>query len=289
MPYPFESKKTEQPSTYFVQDRQNESEFTRLILQDQMLTAAMGGNFSEQPEPKAFRRVLDVGCGTGGWLLQAAQTYPDMSLFGIDISKRMIDYAREQAAISQHTERVEFQVMDALRMLEFPKAFFDLVNMRFGFSFLRTWDWPKMLSEMQRVARPGGIIRITDSAIQHISNSPALTQLQQMAICAFLQAGHIFEQERLGVLPHLERLLTRYGVRRVQTKAYSIEFRAGTSEGQAYAEDMGYVYKTIRPFLKKWGCLAPNYDEIYRQAIEEMQQSDFCSSWDLLTAWGERD
>ncbi len=56
----------EHPSTYFVQDRSNEDELTRLILQDQMVTAGMGGVLPEQPDPTIFKRVLDVGCGTGG-------------------------------------------------------------------------------------------------------------------------------------------------------------------------------------------------------------------------------
>jgi ubiquinone/menaquinone biosynthesis C-methylase UbiE len=81
------------PSTYFVQDKRNKTELTRLAIQDQMLTTAMGGVLPEQPDPTVFRRVLDVACGTGGWLIEAAKAYPTMSLVGIDISQRMIRYA----------------------------------------------------------------------------------------------------------------------------------------------------------------------------------------------------
>jgi ubiquinone/menaquinone biosynthesis C-methylase UbiE len=156
MPTPAERHKNEQPSTYFVQDRHNEEELVRLTIQDQMITAAMGGVLPEQADPLLFRRVLDVGCGTGGWIIEAAQKYPTLLLEGIDISQHMIEYAREQAAALHIADRVTFHVMDALRMLEFPAAFFDLVNLRFGISFVRTWDWPKMLREMLRVTRAGG-------------------------------------------------------------------------------------------------------------------------------------
>src|SRR6266849_9236521 len=89
----------EHPSTYFVQDRSNEEELTRLQIQDQMLTAGMGGVLPEQPDPLIFQRVLDVGCGTGGWLIEAAKTYPALSLLvGVDVSSLMIEYARAQAA-----------------------------------------------------------------------------------------------------------------------------------------------------------------------------------------------
>jgi ubiquinone/menaquinone biosynthesis C-methylase UbiE len=286
MSNPLDPQKREYSGTYFVYDRQNQEELQRLTVQDRMITAAMGGVFAEQTDLTAIHRVLDIGCGPGGWAIEAARTYPTMSLAGIDISQRMINYAREQAIANQVADRVEFRTMDALLVLEFPPAYFDLANMRFGFSFMRTWEWHKLLSEMQRVTRPGGIIRLTETAVAHESNSPALRQLQDMAVSAFHRAGHLFTQESAGLIPHLAHLLTQYGVQQVQTKAYTLEFRAGTAEGRTYYEDLMHVYHTIRPFLKKWGYESRDYDKIYQQALIEMQQPDFCVTWNLLSAWG---
>jgi 2-polyprenyl-3-methyl-5-hydroxy-6-metoxy-1,4-benzoquinol methylase len=98
----------EHPSTYFVQDRSNEEELTRLALQDQMLTAGMGGVLPEQPDPAIFQRVLDVACGAGSWAIEAAQTYPEMSLVGVDVNQRMIEYARAQAAAITSTTASRF-------------------------------------------------------------------------------------------------------------------------------------------------------------------------------------
>src|SRR5437660_169504 len=81
----------EHPSTYVVEDRSNEDELKRLVLQDQMVTTSMGGVLPEQPEPERFQRVLDVGCGTGGWLIEVAKAYPQISLLvGVDVSGRML-------------------------------------------------------------------------------------------------------------------------------------------------------------------------------------------------------
>ncbi len=287
MPLPPKPQKKEQPSTYFVQDRKSEQELTRLAIQDRLITAGMGGVLSEQPDPTVLHRVLDVGCGTGGWIIEAARAYPTLSLIGIDISNRMIEYARAQAQTHQVHDRSEFHVMDALLILEFPAAFFDLVNLRLGSSFLRTWEWPKMLGELRRVTRPNGVVRVTECEVIQ-SNSPALTQLNEMHQCALFRAGHHFTADRTALTSQLAQLLSQHGCRRVQSKAYAIEYRAGTPEEEAFSEDMMLAFKTFRPFLEKWGCAAKDYEVIYQQALDELHQPDFHATWNFLTAWGNK-
>lgn len=109
----------EHPGTSFVQDRDNQEELARLRLQDQMMTRAMGGVLPEQPDPTRFSRVLDVGCGTGSWLIELARVVPTCSLLvGVDVSRPFVQDARAQAEATHVSDRVEFQVMDALRMLQ---------------------------------------------------------------------------------------------------------------------------------------------------------------------------
>jgi len=283
-----DSPKKEQPSTYVVQDRNNEEELLRLDLQDRLTTTALGGLLPEQTDPTSFLRVLDVACGTGGWAIAVAQTYPSMSLIGIDVSQRMIEYARQQAEAQQVSDRVEFHTMDALLMLEFPNAFFDLANLRFATSFLRTWDWPKMLSELLRVTRPGGIIRLTEGELGVQSNSPALMRFFDLMLGASYQAGHLFTRERAGVTSQLARLLQQYGCQQVQTKAYSIEQRAGTPEGEGWYENCKHMLHTSYPFFQKWGYASKDYQALCRQVLAEMEQPDFLVTTYVLTAWGRK-
>jgi ubiquinone/menaquinone biosynthesis C-methylase UbiE len=278
----------EQPSTYFVQDRSNEDELNRLQLQDQMVTASMGDLLPEQTEVASLRRVLDVGCGTGGWLIQVAKAYPDISLLiGVDVSERMIQYARNQARLQEVAHRVEFHTMDALRMLEFPANYFDLVNQRFGHSYLRTWDWPNLLQEYQRVTRPGGVIRITEANIVTDNTSPALTTLSQLFLEAFYHAGHLFSPESKGITSELARMLTRYGIQNVQTRAYALDYQAGTPEGERYYENTR-LSETLLPFIRKWTHIPDNYAELRQQALIDMRQPDFSATMTLLTAWGTK-
>ncbi|HLJ33313.1 MAG TPA: class I SAM-dependent methyltransferase [Ktedonobacteraceae bacterium] len=284
------------PSTYFA-DRANLDEMARLAVQDQLMTTGMGGVLPEQPNADSFQRVLDVGCGTGGWLIETAKTYPNMArLVGVDVNSRVIEYAREQAKVAQVQDRVEFQVMDALLILEFPKGYFDLTNMRLATGFMRTWNWPKLLDEMQRITRSRGIIRFTEIEGMD-ANSPALMRLSALAGDAFYKAGHLFSEGQTeetftrgtaGVANDLVRLMEQYGVQNVQTRSSIREFLAGTADVQGYAEDMRLGFRTMIPFIRKWSRLPDNYEELYQEMLRDMQQPDFTATWRLLTAWGTR-
>ncbi len=287
MPTPSDPQKKEQPSTYFVQDRANKDEHTRLHIQDQMLTIGMGGALPEQPNPTSFQSVLDSGCGTGNWLIEIAKTYPTITrLVGVDISHKVLEYARLQAKLQQVSDRVEFHMMDALRKLSFPDGTFDLVNHRLGVSYLRTWDWPELLAEYQRVCKPGGVIRITECDTFVESTSPAQARLYQLFIQSLCEAGHLFHQKSDGLIQELPHLLSRYGLRHVQTRTHVLSYRAGTPEGQHLMEDLRLFFRTLLPFFRKWIRLPDDYEATYQQMLKEMQMPNYTASWTLLTAWG---
>ena len=277
----------ESPSTYLVPSHSPE-EIERLTVQDRMLTLGIGGLLPDMEDPTQLHHVLDVGCGVGSWLMETAKDYPTIErLVGVDISARAITYARDWAESLGLDGRVQFQVMDALQALEFSPASFDLVNQRAGLSWLRTWDWPKVLMEYQRVTRPGGIIRITEPSLVMDSNSEALMQLNTVLLEAFHHSGHFFTADTAGVVYELEGLMVRHGIKNVQTRVYKSPFcEPDTEYGRCFYEDMVHVYRVALPFLQKWARVPRNYQEIYHQALREMKQPDFRASGVIITAWG---
>lgn len=284
-------------STYIMRDRANPDEMTRLRVQDELITNGMGGVLPEQPDAASFKRILDIGCGTGGWLIQAAKTYPNLTrLVGVDVNSRMVDYARKRAIEEQVEDRVEFQTMDALLVLEFPKDYFDLANVRFATSFLRTWNWPKLLSEMQRVTRPGGVVRLSEYE-RLSSNDPATVRLFQLAGEAFFGAGHLFREGKVeenyaecvvGIAHDLARLLDQYGLKNVQTRRSAQECRSGTPEGESFTEDFRLGFRGLVPFLRKWGAMVDDYEDIYQAMLAAIQRPDYVAAWSLITAWGTK-
>ncbi len=93
------------------------------------------------------RRVLDVGCGTGGLLETLGAARPDLALAGVDLAPGM---AREAA---RRLPRASVAVGDA-ESLPFPAASFDLVVSTSTFQWLPRLD--RALSEVRRVLAPGG-------------------------------------------------------------------------------------------------------------------------------------
>lgn len=280
----FQSK--DPPSTYMVQERTQE-EIERLAIQDKLMTIEMGGVLPELADPTFLRHVLDVGCGTGGWLMETARVYPMIErLVGVDVSTKVVAYAQTQAKALGLDERVQFRVMDALRTLDFPAGSFDLVNQRAGMSWLRTWEWPRVLREYQRVSRPGGIIRITEPSIVMESNSAALMKLNAVMQEAFYHSGRLFAANSDGVAHELVSLLTRHGIKNVQSCVHTPVYLSGTETGQYFYEDILHVFRVALPFFQKWTRIPRDYQEIYRQTLREMQQPGFRATAMILTAWG---
>jgi ubiquinone/menaquinone biosynthesis C-methylase UbiE len=285
MPTSINPRGEDNPSTYIFQETGSNVEMIRLMLVYKLLIDGLGGPLAEQADPASLRHVLDVACGPGAWVLEAARLYPHMELVGIDISWRMIEYARVQAQSSRLTDGVEFLVMDALAPLKFPDGTFDLVNMHNASTFLALASWPKVLQELVRLTRPGGIIRLMESGTPQTS-SPAYTKLWQMQQRAGYKAGYCLTAEQWGVLPVLPQLLRESGCHNVQTHPHVIECPAGTVAGQLFYQIALYHFPILLPFLQTMGCTTQDYEALYQQALIELQQPKAYGQWDYLTIWG---
>jgi ubiquinone/menaquinone biosynthesis C-methylase UbiE len=285
MPSYAELPRPEYPSTYFVADRSNADELRGLQVQDELITTSMGGVLPEQSDPTVFRRVLDVGCGTGGWLIALAHSLPSSGpLVGVDASRTFVEYARAQAVAAGVSERVEFHTADALLLLEFPNCFFDLVNHRFAMSWARTWDWYKLIHEYRRVAQPEGTIRCVEAELA-VAGTSAFTTLRSLAHTAFYRAGHLLTPS--GELTQaLPALLHRYGLLDIQTRCMTLTYRAGTGSGERFCEDLRLGLRTMEPFLRKWVRLPGDYGDLCQQASREMDDPDFVATVPLVTVWG---
>jgi SAM-dependent methyltransferase len=124
-----------------------------LILEDKLTTAPIG----ESPQ-----RILDVGCGTGIWSIDAGDAWPSAQVIGVDLSP---------IQPSLVPPNVQFEVDDVEKEWLFQNPF-DLVHVRFMAASLL--DWPKLVSQCYTHTKLGGWVEFKDWDLTIVSTDNSL-------------------------------------------------------------------------------------------------------------------
>jgi ubiquinone/menaquinone biosynthesis C-methylase UbiE len=106
------------------------------------------------------KRLLDVACGTGRTLAQMAEAHPALKLYGLDLSPYYVQEARDTL---DEVPDVSLVAENAERM-PFADGLFDVVTSVYLFHELPKNARRRVIEEMYRVLRPGGLLVIEDSA-----------------------------------------------------------------------------------------------------------------------------
>ncbi|WP_299506024.1 methyltransferase domain-containing protein [uncultured Roseobacter sp.] len=101
-------------------------------------------------------KILEVGVGTG---LALPNYRSDLKVTGIDFSEEMLAKARAKVETLGLDHVQDLRQMDA-RTLDFPDASFDVVAAMHIISVVPEPE--RVMAEMARVSRPGGVIVITN-------------------------------------------------------------------------------------------------------------------------------
>jgi ubiquinone/menaquinone biosynthesis C-methylase UbiE len=219
-----------------------------------------------------------------------AHEFPDKEVTGIDISQRMIEYARAYAK-GRGLENARFRTMDATKPLDFPDETFDMINIRSVFGFMAPATWPKLLSECIRINRHGGVIRLIDVDNLGLTNSFAFQRLSGAFYLALKRAGQSFSPDGrdFGLTPMLPRLLKNAGYLNIQKSASVMDYSSGTEHSEGFYQNFRSGFELVLPFMLKWDAITQEeFDSLYQLALIEMLSDDFCALVYFLSAWGTR-
>lgn len=143
-------------------------------------------------------RILDVGCGSGGWLLDfvAWGATPEL-ICGIDVDEKQV------AGAGRKLPSADVRVGNAAQ-LPWQDSYFDIVLQATVFSSILDLDVRKAIAvEMMRVTKPGGLIIWYDSRFDNPWN-PRVRGIPGREVRE-LFPGCSFRLKRVTLLPPLAR------------------------------------------------------------------------------------
>ncbi|GJE88689.1 S-adenosyl-L-methionine-dependent methyltransferase [Phanerochaete sordida] len=153
--------------------------------------------------------VLDVGCGSGLWVVEAARQWPDCKFIGLDYRQVQPDLKRfaEQPDISNVVDRVRWVHGNFLDPLPFKSNDFDFVRICGIGIGVPEDEWGHLLQEVSRVLIPGGYVEvIEDDLIFPCGSQPDWVKTEVMPIPKAPSTDSIPEPQKS---PSLSRRLTR--------------------------------------------------------------------------------
>ncbi len=104
-------------------------------------------------------RLLDVACGTGGFLREVKRNFPRLSVTGLDLSSPYLEVAQRRLADWSRVSLVE----GAAEAMPFADAEFDIVTCIYLFHELPHRVRQGVAAEIARVLQPGGTLILVDS------------------------------------------------------------------------------------------------------------------------------
>ncbi|KAF7723292.1 hypothetical protein EC973_002138 [Apophysomyces ossiformis] len=259
----------ENSSYFFPRDEQEQD---RLNSQHFAIKALFGTNLlpsAEQAMP-SDAKVLDVGCGPGSWVMEMAVDYPNAHFTGIDISDIFPTTIRP--------DNVSFELVNVLDGLPFDDNSFDLVHMRFLFTAIRTDEWTRVLNEIYRVLKPGGILQWGELDLTEATQSPFIER--------FASAFHSIMQERQQdpwIAYKLESTLNQHQFEIVEQTKKKIQY--GRNQ-DAIAQEMLWVWSTtlqsLRPLVIAKLC--PEDPTQYESLVQRYLQDCTDCNW-FMQVW----
>ncbi|KAG1180551.1 hypothetical protein G6F70_001663 [Rhizopus microsporus] len=228
----------EQSSTYWLPKDPTEQQ--RLTGQHFAIKELYQGNVLENVRKKLdFKkgiRVLDVGCGSGAWIMDMATEYPNCVYEGCDI----VEVANKRVSLQQ----VTFRYGNVLDRLPFEDNSFDFVHMRLFVLALQVNQWPIAINEILRVTKPGGMVQLVEFDLKMTGN-----EIVQQVLTGIHSACKARGQDPRIAL-QLEKLVSENKqATSVQSDYRSVDMASNTKTAKMFVWDWIETIKSMLPVI----------------------------------------
>jgi len=225
--------------------------------QHQLLRKLIGDDFVGpvaevlQCLPGEQQRVLDLGTGTGRWVLDMADRFPHVRFNGLDIVPIMSRYPPPNAV---------FEIHDLDERLRYDDGSFSLVHARIISMAVR--DYPRLLQEVVRVLRPGGLYIACEWGRLPCVEDDSDPAVRAPRTCAFFQAILLALQCNGGTHPTALFIpgwvRDTGGFRDIHEQTFKVPM--GTWPADPRYREIGAIFKeTMRTYTESVRTLLLNY------------------------------
>ncbi len=126
--------------------------------------------------------VLEIGCGTGRNLALIGRRWPGTQRYGIDISRIMLDQARQKLGDQVRLAQGDAGGFDAAALL--GEARFDRITISYALSMIPCWE--HALAHAATLLAPGGALHVVD-----FGDLGGLPGPMRAALRAWLRVFHV--------------------------------------------------------------------------------------------------
>lgn len=177
--------------------------------------------------PSSPQRILDVASGTGDLALLMCRRLQPQQIIAADLSEEMMAVGRRKATKAGYASRISFEHQDCMT-LTYPDHSFDAITVAFG---VRNFaDLERGLSEMERVLRPDGQLRILELSTPKHFPMKQLYALYSRTIIPLVGSWFSLEKSAYRYLPASIRKMPqgREMVRLLERQGFDVQVRTFT-------------------------------------------------------------
>jgi len=131
----------------------------------------------DQASLKPGDRALEIGCGTGSFLLMLKRHFPHVELTGLDPDPKALSRAKKKTERAGYSLRFDQGFADSL---PYPAASFDAVFSSFMFHHLEAANRENTLREVRRVLKPGTSLYLLDLEVSDSSRGFCLFHSREL-------------------------------------------------------------------------------------------------------------
>jgi SAM-dependent methyltransferase len=250
-------------------------ETQRLDFQFYLIRSILHGN-SASPLRSDLTSILDVGCGTGRWVIEMARTFPGAQVVGLDIEP-------PPQSVQALPSNARFMQANVLDRLPFADRSFDFTHQRLLVLAIPAAQWPLVVGELVRVTRPGGYLELLEGGDLFLNAGPATQRF-----LAWWREASRARGFDTSLMERLGRLLLDAHLRDVQMRIKQVPVgKWGGHTGALLEKNILAGFPALKPLLCSQLSLSPQeFDTTLAELATEGDR--YQTSYQYYLAYGQR-